>query len=207
MKTKTAWAIMILLFVSAALIGQAGCNTFGRRDTGDTFSDPQFTPTRAQAEERLREIVRDHILEAEAANVGGQAPIIRRRPYFFREYVSYPDGPDAFEMEFREVDSRIRPLLAEVHVNKIRYATRMHRKRDRAEADRNFLRDTGRETLVYEWRSGRWTLTSAFFNAHKTEELIAGEWQPRRDETLRVIPEEDQPGWFGRVWQRIRGAD
>ncbi len=186
---------------------QTGCNRFGRRDKGEVFSDSQFSPTRVEAEARLREIVRDYIVEAGPVQEAPQAPVIRRRPYFFREYVVYPEGPDAFEVEFREIDSRIRPLLAEVQINKVRYSTRMHRKRDRAQGDRNFLRDTGVETLVYEWRSGRWTLTSAFFNAHKTEEMIAGEWQPRRDETLRVIPEEDQPGWFGRIWQRIRGAD
>ncbi len=206
MKTRVILATAVACALSV-IPWQTGCNSFGRRDRGEVFSDSQFTPTRAQAEDRLREIVRGYIMETGTAQESHHAPVIRRRPYFFREYVVYPDGPDVFEVEFREVDSRIRPLLAEVKINKIRYSTRMHRKHDRAEADRNFLRDTGEETLVYEWRSGRWTLTSTFFNAHKTEEMIAGEWQPRRDETLRVIPEEDQPGWFGRVWQRIRGAD
>lgn len=199
--------IMTALLMAAVFAGLSGCNILRRGGTGDTFSDPQFTPTRAQAEERLHDIVRDYIRETQHDYDRRTAPVIRRRPYFLREFVHYPDGPDVFDVEFREIDSRIRPLLAEVQLNKVRYSTRMHRKRDRAEEDRNFLRDTGEETLVYEWRSGRWTLISVFFNAHKTEELIADEWQPRRDDTLRVIPEEDQPGWFGRIWQRVRGAE
>ncbi len=209
MNTKTSFGV--LLCVQLLIVGVlAGCNTFGGRfgrgTPGDTFTDDTFTHSREQAEQRLHEVVRAHILEHQGMD-RHSAPLIRRRPYFFKEYFVYPDGPDAFSIEFREIDSQVRPLMAEVQINKIRYSTRMHRRRDRAEGDNDFLRDTGVETLVYEWRSGRWWRTGAIFDAHKTEEMINGAWAPRRDETLRVIPEEDQPGWFRRTWLRIRGGE
>ncbi len=196
------------LFVGGML---TGCNAFGGRfgrgAPGDTFTDTAFTPSRAQAEERLREIVRAHIEEAQRQADSQRAPVVQRRPYFFREYEVYPDGLDGFTVDFREIDSQTRPLMAEVRMNKIRYSTRMHRRRERAETDTDFLRDTGEETLVYELRGGRWSRTGAIFDAHKTEEMINGEWVPRREETLRVIPSEDRPGWFRRQWLRVRGGE
>ena len=81
----------------------------------------------------------------------------------------------------------------------------MHRKRGLAEKDMDFLKDTGVETLVFELRSGRWVRTGAIFDANKTEEMAAGEWIPRREETQRVVPAEERPGFFKRIWMRIRG--
>lgn len=205
------WVVML---VCAQLITAAtltGCNTFGGRSgraaSGSAFTDTAFSSNPEKAEERLREIVREYISEAQRTVDNRNAPVIRRRPYYFREYSVYPDGIDAFSVDFREIDSRIRPLMAEVQINKIRYSTRMHRKYDRAVSDTDFLRDTGVETLVFELQSSRWSRTGAIFDAHKTEEMINGEWVPRQDETVRVIPSEDRPGWFRRTWLRIRGGE
>lgn len=183
----------------------SGCNTFGGGSRGETFIDSSFNADQEAAKERLHEIVREYI-RAEQANAESQSvPVVRRRPYYLKEYSVFPEGVNAFSIDFREVDSRIRPLLAEVRINKIRYSTQMHRKRDRAGRDFNFMRDTGVETLVFELRSGRWSRTGKIFDAQKTEEQINGEWVPRREETTRVVPSEDRPGFFKRIWMRIRG--
>ena len=203
-KYKSVWRLNLWVPL-AGLVVFSGCSTFGGGGRGDTFIDSSFNPDQKAAEERLHEIVREYI-GAEQANAEKQnVPVVRRRPYYFREYSVFPDGVDGFSIDFREADSRIRPLLAEVKINKIRYSTQMHRKRDRAQRDLNFMRDTGVETLVFELRSGRWSRTGKIFDAEKTEEQINGEWFPRREETERVVPSEDRPGFFGRIWMRIRG--
>ncbi len=212
MTKKVLATVGIVMCIHLLIAGTSlGCNRlggrFGRSDPGDTFTDTAFNPGRDRAEDRLREIVRAYIQEEQRQGDTQSAPLIQRRPYFFKEYAVYPDGADAFTVDFREIDSKTRPLMAEVQINKIRYSTRMHRRRDNAVADTDFLRDTGVETLVFELRGGRWVRTGAIFDAHKTEEMINGAWAPRRDETLRVIPSEDRPGFFGRIWQRVRGGE
>lgn len=205
---KIKWGCLLLACLTVVLV--SNCARGGDRNNrpgGTQITDREFRATEAEAQARLKEIVREQILAGQQTPEAKTIPIIRRRPYYFREYAVYPDGPEDFEIEFREVDSRTRPLMSEVRLNKIRYSTRMHRKYDRAAADTNFLRDTGVEVLVYEWHNGRWTRTGAIFNAQKTEEQIDGVWQPRRDEIVRVDPAAEQPGWFGRMWERIRGGE
>ncbi len=194
--------IMISVFCLqvAAMLLFSGCST---GSNGKTFVDSVFSPSVDEAKQRLNTVVREYI-QAES-NESGKVDVKKRRPYYFKEYAIFPDGNDAFSVEFREADSRVRPMIAEVKINKIRYSTRMHRKYDRAREDNILLRDTGVETLVYELRSGRWVRTGAIFDAEKTEEQINGEWMPRSEETQRIIPAEERPGFFKRLWMRIRG--
>jgi len=196
--TPLGGAVCILLLAASAL---TGCGT----SRGNTFIDPVFSPKQEEAKERLQAIVREYIQTEQSVADQNNAPVVKRQPYYFKEYSVFPDGSDVFAVDFREVDSRIRPLLAEVQINKVRYSTRMHRKRDLAESDMDFLRDTGVETLVFELRSGRWSRTGTIFDAQKTEELVNGEWTPCSEETQRVVAAEDRPGWFKRIWLRIRG--
>lgn len=184
----------------AALLLISGCSTGSK---GSSYVDSVFSPTQDEAEQRLREVVREYIEKEN--NDSGKDTVVKRRPYYFKEYAVFPDGGDGFSIEFREADSRVRPLIAEVKINKIRYSTQMHRKYDRAKEDKTLFRDTGVETLVFELRSGRWVRTGAIFDAEKTEEQINDEWMPRREETQRVIPAEERPGFFKRLWMRIRG--
>ncbi|NLO33660.1 MAG: hypothetical protein GX117_09955 [Candidatus Hydrogenedentes bacterium] len=177
------------------------------RASDAVFTDSQFTATPDEAQTRLKDIVRDQISENSASREPQVLPVIYRRPYYFKEYFIYTDAIEDVEIEFRDNDSRARPLIAEVKLNKIRYSTQMHRKEARAAADTDFLRDVGEELLVYEWRNGRWIKTGAIFDARTTEEQINGAWVPHEEETVRVNPEEDQRGWFGRMWERIRGGE
>ncbi|NLV44195.1 MAG: hypothetical protein GXY07_06825 [Candidatus Hydrogenedentes bacterium] len=195
------------LFVMALLIVVFTVGCARNRSSAPLFTDSEFSATQEDAQERLREIISQQVASESQAGEGRVVPVIHRRPYYFKEYSVYPDGPEAFEIEFRENDSRTRPLIAEVKLNKVRYSTQMHRKEGRAAADNNFYRDSGEELLVYEWHNGRWTRTGAIFNAQTTEEQVNGQWVPHKEETVRVNPEEEQRGWFGRMWERIRGGE
>ncbi len=192
------------VFVLLAMALLAGCakDNYGS-NTG--LIDSSFSGDKEEAKDHLKELVRDKIISEKEYDNPTNIPVIFRRPYYFREYAVYPDGTDGFEIEFRENDSRITPLFAEVRLNKIRYSTQMYRKYNQAATDTNFLRDTGEETLHFQWQNGRWHQTGAVFNAQNTDELVDGTWEPHHEETVRVNPDAEKRGWFGRAWERIRG--
>lgn len=201
MKPRYFYLVITVIILAIAV----GCSR--GRSSQTLFSDNKFSATEEDARERLNEIIREEIAAGGEQKEGAIVPVIYRRPYYFREYSVYPDGPDGFSADFRENDSRTRPLMAEVKLSKIRYSTQMYRKEHEAAADTNFFKDTGVETLVFEWHNGRWTRIGAIFDAQKTEEKIGEEWVPRREETVRVNPDADKRGWFGRLWERVRGGE
>lgn len=162
--------------------------------------------SKTEAETALRGLVEKYLRAQAARGDSGSPDLVRRRPYYFREYVSYPEGPENMKIVLRENDSRIRPLSGEVRAAKVRHSTRMHRDRGEAGGDANFFRDTGTEILNYELRNGRWRRVGSLFVADKTEEFLDGEWVPRREEEKRVAPEA-QPGWFARTLSKITGRD
>ncbi len=209
--------IMGLLLSAAIVASLSSCTTlkgwFGGGDskeaaaTAATTDGPVAIASKEQAESRLQDTVKKHILSELRRGEKAKPDLVQKRPYYYREYVEYPDGTDSFDIQMRDNDSRTRPFLAEVKLNKTRFSTRMYRERDRAEEDGNFLRDTGTETLSYELRNGRWHRVGSLYVAAKTEENVAGEWVPRRDETVRVSPAENSPGWFSRTWSKVTGRD
>ncbi len=162
--------------------------------------------SRTEAEAALRGMVEKHLRAEAGRGSSGSPELVRRRPYYFREYVEYPGGAESMEIVLRENDSRIRPLSGEVRAAKVRHSTRMHRSRGEAAEDGSFFRDTGTEILNYELRNGRWRRVGSLFVADKTEEFLNGEWVPRREEERRVAPEA-RPGWFARTLSKITGRD
>lgn len=160
---------------------------------------------RSAYEARLRRLVREGIEEAESASDSQRSELIYKRPYFFREYEVYP-GED-MDIEMRETDEKTAPLKADVTLDKQRFSTRLHRRKDEAETDFNWLRDTGTETITYELRNGRWTRLGSLFVAEKTEEQINGEWVPLEEEVRRTIAAEEveADSWWRRAWQRMTG--
>ena len=210
--------IMGLVLSAAIIASLSSCTTVrgwfgGGNDAkkGDVAANAADGPVAAAAkdevESRLQDAVKGYI-QAELRRGNKAKPdLVHKRPYYYKEYVEYPDGADRFDVQLRDNDSRTRPFIAEVKMNKVRFSTRMHRQRDAAEEDANFLRDTGAETLNYELRNGRWHRLGSLYVAAKTEENLAGEWVPRRDDTVRVNPSESKPGWFSRTWSKITGKD
>jgi hypothetical protein len=157
----------------------------------------------ADREALLREAVREHV----AANSGDQAKLVRRRPYFYKEYSVYPGGAEAARVNITETDSRLKPYIASVELDKQRFATRLHRERGEAEADNDFLRDTGTEKLSYEWRGGHWERAGSFFTAGVTEQQVNGQWEalPPTEKRTVAAEEEESQGFFKRAMSLITG--
>jgi len=202
-----------LVFVLVAMSSMSCTLWRGRSDVshaeaGDwEESAPKGVQSTEQYEARLRNLLDRAIKETEQQADADRTKVIFRRPYYFKEYDEFPQGAAQADIKFRKTESRTAPLVADVKLEKIRYATRMHRRRDAAEQDNNFLRDTGTETITYELRTGRWVRVGSLYVAEKTEEKVNGEWVPAAEEVQRTVPSEEQAAdsWWRRAWDRITG--
>ncbi|NLN92395.1 MAG: hypothetical protein GX130_03670 [Candidatus Hydrogenedens sp.] len=202
MKKIIAFSAMVLMILCVT----AACSRGAKSSRGLVGASP-FSSSEEAAKEQLQILVKEHIQNNKSYTNAAQVPVIRRRPYYLKEYSVYFNGPDEFDIAFRELESKTRPLMAEVTIEKLRFSTRMHRKSARAREDHEFVRDTGVEKLIFELHNGRWTRIGAIFDARTTEEQVDGQWVPKREELERVRPEDQRPGWFGRLWNRIRGEE
>ena len=174
-------------------------------------SEPSIPPVQAKAvnggyEAQIREIIRGHIQHAmESAD---EARIIRNKPYYYREYAEFPDGPDGFKLVLQETDVRTRPMLADAKYRKIRYSTRMHEKREAAQNDTVFQRSVGEQVTTYELRQGEWHYVGSLFVAGRLEEYVNGEWQPVSGESqsLYEFDREQNSNFLSRFWNRVSGG-
>jgi len=204
----------VLLTTIALLLLTSGCATvsgwFGGGDNAPLPAGSQGESVLSGASidecrQDLEKLVAAHV-SAELSKGNSQQPaLLRKRPYYYKEYVEYPD-PGNPKIIIRENDSKTRPLSAEVTLAKIRFSTQMHRNAGSAREDNRFFRDTGEEKLNYELRNGRWRRVGSIYVAEKTEECVNGTWVPRNEEISRVNPNE-RPGWFKRTWTKIFGGD
>ncbi len=198
------------LFVVLGAVALTGCETFQEyaRFPGGDSDVPDEVPTEVadstDHEQALRSIVRTHIESANNSAEIDRDRLVHKRPFYYREYVEYPGGASAYDIEIIEQEQRTAPYLANVEIDKIRFSTRLHRERDDARTDDSFLRDTGTETLTYEYRHGRWKRIGSLFVAQKTEERVDGQWVAVREEPDRMIGEEGPDGFLGRTWERVR---
>ncbi|MCF6284419.1 MAG: hypothetical protein L3K26_04445 [Candidatus Hydrogenedentes bacterium] len=165
-------------------------------------------PSASELEASLLRLVQRRAAEVEADSSNNQGRVIRKRPYYFKEYSSYQSEARASDVVLTETESRTAPYIADVKLEKIRHATRLHRSREEARLDNDFLRDTGVETLSYEFRNGHWTRVGSFFLAEKTEEQVNGEWVTVQRMLQRTVAaEEPEKGWFARSWSRVTGRN
>lgn len=164
---------------------------------------------REDHEAALEQMVKQRVAATPSTADRHQGRLVRRKPYFYREYVNYPEGPDSLKTLITETESRTAPYIANVKLSKVRYATRFHRKKDQARNDENYFRSTGVETLTYEYRNGKWVLLGSFFNVDETQENVNGEWVPLEAQVQRALAGEDREkkGWFGRTWSRLLRRD
>ncbi|HNR32278.1 MAG TPA: hypothetical protein PKI11_15410 [Candidatus Hydrogenedentes bacterium] len=195
--------IGLFLVLVLLVAGVSACAGNGKRI--DASAPMDADDVASTQEDALRRLVARHIASAQRGQDDARSDLVFRRPYYFKEYSVYPNGPDDFDVRLRETESRSAPLAAEANIEKQRFATRLHRKRDQARADGNFLRDTGVETITYQWQGGQWKRVGALFVAEKTEEYVNGEWVSPREEIRRTVAEEEEKGWWGRTWGRITG--
>lgn len=194
---------LVALSSCASLRGGGDAPSAGAVADGEALA---ASASESESREQLLRQVRLHISRTEAAGKSGEDQVIRKRPYFYKEYNEYPGGGADANITLTETDSRTSPYLAEVEVERVRYSTKLHRSRDAARLDDGFLRDTGTETLSYELRNGRWTRVGSFFVAETTEQQQGGQWEPVQRVIERPIQsEESQQGWFGRTLSAITG--
>jgi hypothetical protein len=207
--------LALIALGTVVVCGNVSCNFW--RDKGDiahtrpagAWEEQTTVGTPSEAEQigRLQDLVAQTIREAEAQAATRRTSVIYRRPYYFKEFDEYTDSAASAEIEMRETESRTAPVVADVTLDKVRYATRMHRRKDAADVDANFLRDTGTETITYQYRNGRWMRVGSLFVAEKTEEQINGEWVPVQESVERTIAAEEQAAdsWWRRAWDRLTG--
>lgn len=164
---------------------------------------------KAEYELKLRKVARGDIGSASRSVDASTARLVRQKPYFFREFTVYPDGPDAYELVLHEKDSRSAPYWADVKVHRERYRTKNHRKKQDARSDTRFRRDSGTQRITYELRNGKWARRGSLYIASRLEERIAGEWVTIENEEgiLAPFPEtapKEKKSLFGRMlfWRR-----
>ena len=214
MAPKYAWSRWIIL--GLVVVTTCSCSRFDSL-FGSRFFDrsKEAEPAPAEVEARiegheaqLEAIVRGYIKANAASDADRAGRLVERKPHYYREYIEYPEGPDAFEMAIREVVSRSAPYLADVTVKKQRYATQLHRKKKDARDDPVLFRGTGTETMTYELRNGKWRKLGSLFVADRFEENVNGEWVPVQetvDELMATELAEPERGWLGRAWSNIAG--
>jgi hypothetical protein len=203
-KTVFLSASLVLLGVSCALWRSDKAPATPEHDAAAAAPG---TYTEGERESALRNMINARIEMAGRHAEERRSRVITRKPYFFKEYEEYPEGPNAFELVQHETELRTAPIVANVRIPKIRYAIRFHRDRDAAKADENFLRDTGEETITYEFRYGKWAKAGSLFVVEKTEEYVGGQWAPAQEQVaLTVSAEEEQAGnWWDRTLSWLTG--
>jgi len=209
---RTLGRCAAVTMVSLMLVSCAHIPFFHRdkREAGVSTEMAAVQKKTTDYENELRGLVTGHIDAAAKSGDAGRTQVVRRKPYFYKEYEIYPEGAGDLKITIQEKESRSVPYIADVTMSKQRYATRMHRKRGEAEQDRNFLRDTGTETDTYELRNGKWTRVGSMFVATKSEESVNGEWLPVDETVKRTVASEEQKakgGWLKRTWANITGKE
>ncbi|MCL4215528.1 MAG: hypothetical protein KJ052_00760 [Candidatus Hydrogenedentes bacterium] len=197
-----------LLAITLA-VSLCNCNTFGFREKSTPTSKPSETIDQAAStadhEATVLDLVRRHVAAVGRSGEGESGEIIRKRPYYYKEYTVYADTSNP-EVDIRETPSRTAPFIANVTLPAQRYATQLRRNRAEAAADSDYQRHTGNETLTFEYKNGRWVRVGSLFIAQRIEENINGEWvlfEEEIEDTL-AAPEEGR-GWFGRIWSGVTG--
>lgn len=193
----------LILLSSCASFRGGGSDSPKVTEAGEALA---ANASESETREQLLRQVQSHITQAEADGKADQDRVIRKRPYFYKEYSEYPSSATDADITMTETESRTAPLIADVKLARTRYSTRLHRGRDEARIDDSFIRDTGTETLTYELRNGRWVRVGSFFLSEGAEEQVNGAWVPVEREVERTVQaEEPKPGWFSRTISMITG--
>ena len=125
-------------FALLLMVSVQSCGTFGGGgpDVGPEAAAPS-APVEGDAdrEARLRESVDAYIQATGQASSDASGKLQHKNPYYFKEYYLYPSGASAASVDIQETESRTVPYRATVKVDKQRFSTKLHRKRDEAVAD------------------------------------------------------------------------
>jgi len=160
----------------------------------------------ADREAALLKTVQQSIDAANRQGAVQRDAVVQRKPYFFKAYDVYSGSAEDAKVVTQEKDSHSLPYVADVTIEKQRFATRLHHKKTDAERDTSFLRETGMETVTYEYRNGKWKRAGSLFVAQKKEAQVNGEWAAVKEEPKPAIKSEETRGWLGRTWSAITGS-
>ena len=183
------------------LITIPSCALFGG-SSGGSGGDITVEVSRELSQSEYRALLDDAVRRRIAATSGrAKSEFVSRKPYYYKTYAEYPDGPDGFAAHMRDTDSPTAPMAADVTINTRRFSTRLSRNSERARQDENYLRDTGEETVSLAFRNGKWRRMGSLFVAERTEELIDGEWVRTQKEIPRAPGDSssEKAGWLSRL--------
>lgn len=155
-------ATFSMLNISCVVLRGTGSST-------EVSASEQTARSLSQTEKRLRRIVRSDFQEAERSQDDSSRKLIFRKPFYYKERVEYPLGPGSFRIAIHENESRTAPYSAEVTIRKVRYTTIRHKKKADAQEDTDFRRDTGMETVSYQYRAGKWKRIGSMFVAENED--------------------------------------
>jgi hypothetical protein len=193
-----------LCIVVAFTISLTGCSIFrGGPSAESRLSEGAKIDYAAELDAMVKRYIRSSLNHSSPAS----ADFVTNKPDFFKEYVSYPQGEEEFDVEIRERESLSAPYQALVKVPKIRYATPIAKSRDAARRETRFIKSTGTETISFEYRSSRWYRMGSFFVADTTEIQVGDQWTPVETSSIStegVSTEDDQEGFWGRTWRRMK---
>lgn len=200
---RTSRRVLVALGLFIVLLALPACR-HSAKDAAPGMDDR--SPEKCEA--ALRQIVDQHISSSPSNGDFSNAQLIKKKPYFFKEFGVYPDGTGAFRVTMQKTESKSGPYVAEIRMKKVRYSTRLKRDKGEADKDQAFLRSTGGETITYEFRNGKWRRMGSMFVAEKTEENVSGEWLPLREEPKFLEPreKEEERGWLRRSWYWLTGG-
>ncbi len=139
-------------------------------------------------EAKLKKLAKQDFESVQRSQKEHRSKIVHRKPYYFKEYADYPAGADSFSLTFHEKESRMVPYAAELTIAKVRYSTKFHKKRRDAEADMQFSRDVGTETVGYQLRAGKWRRVGSVFVSSAREEPVSDEGQSAEGSRSSVSP-------------------
>jgi hypothetical protein len=187
-----------ILTITLLITSSAGCALF--RFGGNP---PEAMPTSApivdaDREAALRDLVASSLRAAERADSPSTSTLEFRRPYYFREYVAYPDGITGYELNTVASDSQTTPYTAQVKLKKNRHVTRFEKKKERVSSDGNFYASSGMETRTYELRHGRWREVGTLFVAEESDPALKS-FTPQFDEVVLGGSEPEKKGILGRM--------
>jgi hypothetical protein len=111
---------------------------------------PELALSQSERRSQLREAARAYVDETES----DEGELVKKSPYWLKEYVQYPNGTAGMRLSVRETESRTAPLIGDVQLDKQRLATRLYRDKDNAAQDTSYLRQTGTEVVTFARRHG-----------------------------------------------------
>ncbi|MGC8737367.1 MAG: hypothetical protein ACP5UA_01825 [Candidatus Hydrogenedens sp.] len=199
-KTITFFSILIILsmFLSCATVkGWISHDSRKLVAQKQVSREVAHVPTKEEYIQELQQIVNNEIKSAMAID---KNYVYHKKPYFWKNYSSYNNTEGPFEINIQETDSKSKPYIAKIELEKTMYYTKLHRSKRDAEEDTNLIRSSGKETLTYELRNGRWTKLGSLFVPEQTEKKVGDTWVPLKEEEIqKEQPEEPKQGWLNRI--------